>query len=166
MKITLATLFPPLLAIACFATVSPAAELKLNGEGIAAKTYTEQSFAALPHKTVTVAEHDQSVTYSGVSLNDLLKQAGAPFGKDMKGKAFRLGLLARASDGYQVLIALSSLDADFGGLEVYVADQREGKPLGDSQGPFRLVVVGDKRPARSVRMLTEITLIDAGAGKQ
>jgi DMSO/TMAO reductase YedYZ molybdopterin-dependent catalytic subunit len=146
--------------------VSAGGELKIGGEAIQAATYTKQSFSALPHKTVTVTEHEKNVTYEAVSLNDLLKQAGAPSGKDMKGRAFRLGLIAKASDGYQVLIALSSLEADFGGLQVYIADKQDGKPLPEKVGPFRLVVVGDKRPARSVRMLTEITVIDAGAGQK
>ncbi len=153
-------------ATAAAQSVRVAGELKIGGEVIKAATYTEQSFSALPHKTVTVIEHEKNVTYEAVSLNDLLKQSGAPSGKDMRGRAFRLGLVAKASDGYQVLIALSSLDPDFGGLEVYIADKQSGKPLPENVGPFRLVVVGDKRPARSVRMLTEITIIDAGAGQK
>jgi hypothetical protein len=147
-------------------TVTLAADLKISGESIQTTSYNEQTFAALPHKSVTVTEHGQTVTYDAVSLNDLLIQAGAPLGKNMKGKAFRLGLLAKASDGYAVLIALSSLDADFGALEVYIADKQGGKALPDSAGPFRLVVVGDKRPARSVRMLTEISLIDVGTAQK
>jgi hypothetical protein len=137
-------------------------ELKIAGTGIQSTVYTEQSFSALPHKTITVTEHDQKVTYDAVLLNELLKSAGAPSGKEMKGPAFRLGLVAKASDGYQVLIALNSLEPDFGGLEVYIADKQNGKPLPEGVGPFRLVVLGDKRPARSVRMLSEISLIDVG----
>ncbi len=34
----------------------------------------------------------------------------------------------------------------------------DGKPIGDKDGPFRLVVSEDKRPARSVHNLVSIEL--------
>ncbi len=40
-----------------------------------------------------------------------------------------------------------------------VADTMDGSPLGAGEGPFKLVVPHDKRPARWVRMLKSITIV-------
>jgi len=39
-----------------------------------------------------------------------------------------------------------------------LADQADGKPLDPKEGPFRLVVDGDLKPARSARSVVEIDL--------
>ncbi|MEI9964927.1 MAG: hypothetical protein WDM92_09635 [Caulobacteraceae bacterium] len=41
---------------------------------------------------------------------------------------------------------------------VLVADRKDGKPLDAHEGPFRLVVPGDKRPARSARSIVKIEI--------
>jgi hypothetical protein len=46
------------------------------------------------------------------------------------------------------------------GTRVIVADQRDGKPLSAQQGPIRLVVTSDKRPARSVRMVERLHVVE------
>jgi hypothetical protein len=41
---------------------------------------------------------------------------------------------------------------------VYVVTKRDGKPLSDSDGPFELIVPGEKRAARSVRQVRELEI--------
>lgn len=77
----------------------------------------------------------------------------------MRGKALASYLLAGARDGYQVVFSLGELDPGVGGARVIVADQRDGKPLSAQQGPIRLVVSSDKRPARSVRMVERLHVV-------
>ena len=42
---------------------------------------------------------------------------------------------------------------------VIVADQVDGHPLSEGDGPFRLVVIGDKRAARAARNIQTLQLI-------
>lgn len=51
---------------------------------------------------------------------------------------------------------IGELDPDLGGARIIVADKRDGKPLFEYQGPFRLVIPADKEGARSVRMLERL----------
>jgi len=67
-------------------------------------------------------------------------------------------VVAEASDGYRVVFSLSELDSGILDSEVMVADTMDGAPLGEKQGPFRLVAPHEKRPARWVRMLKSITV--------
>jgi len=92
------------------------------------------------------------------ALPDLLTKVGAPLGNDLRGKALANYIVATGSDGYQAVIALGEVDPGFHPGEVLVADSMNGKPLDEHNGPFKLVVTEDKRPARSVRKLTTIEL--------
>jgi hypothetical protein len=41
---------------------------------------------------------------------------------------------------------------------VILADESEGRPLPAGKGPFRIVVPGEKKPARSSFQVTELTI--------
>jgi hypothetical protein len=69
--------------------------------------------------------------------------------------------VAEASDGYRVVFALAELDPDFGNAQVLVAENVDGHPLSANDGPLRLVVPGDKRQARWIRLLTTLTVARA-----
>jgi DMSO/TMAO reductase YedYZ molybdopterin-dependent catalytic subunit len=69
-------------------------------------------------------------------------------------------VLAEGADGYSVTFSLAELDADFQDSEVIVADTLDGKPLDEKLGPLRLVAPHDKRPARWVRMLRSIQVVN------
>jgi hypothetical protein len=51
------------------------------------------------------------------------------------------------------------MDAAFTDSAVLLADRAKGQPLSDTQVPFRIVVAGDKKPARSLRMLERIDVV-------
>jgi hypothetical protein len=114
----------------------------------------------LPHITVTFhnAHTNADETYSGVRLTDLLAKLGAPLGDALRGKALANYVVATGSDGYKSVLALGEIDPGFHPGEVIVADAIDGKPLDAHDGPFKLVVTEDKRPARSVRNLISIEL--------
>lgn len=114
----------------------------------------------LPHKTVTNHNPHENAdeTYSGVPLIELLKQVGAPVGKDVRGKALAEYVVATGSDGYKAVLALAEVEPDFHPGDVLVADVMNGKPLDAKTGPFRLVISEDTRPARSVRNLISVEL--------
>jgi DMSO/TMAO reductase YedYZ molybdopterin-dependent catalytic subunit len=114
----------------------------------------------MPRETVSVQEEDgTTVQYEGVPLREVLVRAGAPLGKDLRGKALATYVLAKARDGYQVVFGLAEVDASFANEIILIADKRDGKPLFGYQGPFRLVCPSDKAGARSVRMLEALELV-------
>jgi DMSO/TMAO reductase YedYZ molybdopterin-dependent catalytic subunit len=114
----------------------------------------------MPHTSVDVKDHDgSSATYEGVTLAELLKAAGVPQGEKLRGAAMAGYVLAQAKDGYRVVFALPELDAGFTDAKVIVAFTRNGKPLPEGQGPLRIIVPQDKRPARWIRMLERIEVV-------
>jgi hypothetical protein len=102
-----------------------------------------------------------SVTYEGVSAVELLRRAGAPLGKQLKGPRLRLYVIVEASDGYQVVFALPEFDPDFTDRVILLADRRDGHALASPEGPFRLIVAGEKRHARWVREVTSLDVREA-----
>jgi len=115
---------------------------------------------ALPH--ITVAFHNSHTNadeiYSGVRIADLLAKLGGPLGDALRGKALANYVIATGSDGYKSVLALGEVDPSFHSGEVIVADAMDGKALDAHNGPFKVVVTEEKRPARSVRNLISIEL--------
>lgn len=139
------------------------ASLRLEVTGDVAKpvVYEEAQWKQLQHVSLTATnQHDKkTATYSGVRLQDLLKDAGVPNGESLRGKVLTCYVLVSAADGYQVVFSLAELDESIGNQQVLMADAEDGKPLQEGTGPLRLVVPGDKRPARWVRMVKTIRVI-------
>jgi DMSO/TMAO reductase YedYZ molybdopterin-dependent catalytic subunit len=137
------------------------AKLVIAGDVTNPLTLSKADIAKLPRTSVTVKADgsDEQTTYEGVLLFDILKEAGAPVGKQLMGKALATYVLAEAKDGYQVVYALPEFDPSFTDNKIIVADSVNGKPLFQYQGPFRLVVPGEKKGARSIRMLEKITVV-------
>jgi hypothetical protein len=123
-------------------------------------SYKLGDLQSMPRTTVTIhnAHTDADETYTGVRLSDILAPLGVPLGKDLRGSALALCVLATGSDDYHVVVALAEIDPAFHPGEVLVADTMNGKPIPAETGPFRLVVTEDKRPARAVRNLVSIEL--------
>jgi len=70
-------------------------------------------------------------------------------------------VLVEASDGYRVTFALAELDAAFTDKLVLLAYAKDGSPLAASEGPFRVIAVGEKRPARWARNVVSIRVVVA-----
>ena len=137
-------------------------QLKITGLDGKAITLTPEELAALPHKTVSVFNAHSKVTerYSGVALIDLLARVGVPNGEQVKGKLLLTGILAKGTDNYQVLYSLAEVDPSIHNGEVIVADSVDDHNLG-KDGAFKMVSTEEKRPARWVRNLSSITVIEA-----
>jgi DMSO/TMAO reductase YedYZ molybdopterin-dependent catalytic subunit len=121
-----------------------------------------QDFAKLPQAHVTVTDHDgKKHEYDGVSLRDVLTGADVPTGDGLRGKEMADYIVAEGSDGYRVVFSVAELDPAFSNTQVIVATRVDGQPLSAHDGPLRLVVPGDKRQARWVRMLTSVSAMRA-----
>jgi DMSO/TMAO reductase YedYZ molybdopterin-dependent catalytic subunit len=142
------------------ATAAAPGVLKVTGDVQTPISVSVDELKAMPRKRVEVKdEAGKAATYDGVLVGEILKRAGAKLGPDMRGSAMTTYVLASASDGYQVVFSLAELDPAFSGSEVIVADTVDGKPLVASQGPLRIVSPRDTRPARAVRMLERLDVV-------
>ena len=70
-------------------------------------------------------------------------------------------MVAEAKDGYAVVYSIAELDPAMTDNPVILADTMDGKPLAAKEGPFKIVVPGDKRPARWVRMVNALRIESA-----
>jgi hypothetical protein len=120
---------------------------------------TAADLAQMPRATVTTTNGGIETRYEGVWLYEILKRAGVQLGEALRGKALTTYVLAEAQDGYQVVFSVGELDPGLTDGQVLLADKANGKPLFGDNGAFRIVAPGDKRPARSVRMLTKLEIV-------
>ena len=120
------------------------------------KQLTAAQIAALPRTSVTISDHGTKATFEGTELTNLLTMVGVPTGEKLRGKELAGYLMIEAADGYRALFALPETDPAFAGRKIILADRRDGKPLSEKEGPFRVVVEGEKRQARCVRQVTRI----------
>lgn len=148
-----------LLAAGLFGQETQQPSIEITGAVAKPLTLTRNDLTNMPRASVKTKSYGLEVNYEGVWLHELLKQAGAPSGTDLRGKALASYVLAEAKDGYQVLFTLAEIDPVFTENQVLLADQADGKPLVGVQGPFRLVAPKDKRGARSVRMLIRLDVV-------
>ena len=108
--------------------------------------------AAFQRQTIRVTDDKGAqAQYEGVPVAEILKKAGAPLGKELKGPNIAVGLVASAPDGYHVLFSIAEFDPAFTDRVILLADRRDGKPLDNREGPLRFIVPGDKRHARWIR---------------
>jgi hypothetical protein len=128
---------------------------------IAKHSLSRADLDALPHVRVTVSEHgSRPVSFEGVSLKSVLEKAGVIFGESMKGKRLSKCLLVEAADGYRAVIVLPELDPAFTDKQTVLAFLRDGKPLGEREGPYRIVIPDEKRMARWVRQVAALKIVD------
>jgi hypothetical protein len=81
------------------------------------------------------------------------------FGDSLRGKRLSSYLLVEAADGYRVVIALPELDPGFTDRVILLADNADGHPLDSKEGPFRIVIPGEKRMARWVRQVIALKVV-------
>lgn len=148
-----------------YLSVAPLAAqtLTLGGLSGAERTLSAAEISTFTHISLTVKQHDKEHVFEGVPLATLLALVGAPLGQDLRGKELADVVLIKARDGYTVAIALADVDPAMQSRQVILADKMDGSTLASDHGPFQLVVEGDARPARAVRMVESIHLFRISA---
>lgn len=119
---------------------------------------TAVELAAMPRGAAVLSAHGKTSRCEGVWLRDVLARAGMPTGEAVRGPALLTTVVAEAQDGYRVAFSLGEIDAALGNGGLLVADRCDGKPLAAEDGPVRIVAVGEKRGARSVRGLVRLVV--------
>ena len=147
------------IGLALIAGPVVAQTLTVTGLDGQSKHLAAADLMGMPRAKAELKREDGSVVrYEGVALVDLLKSVGAPSGHALKGPEMADVVVVAAKDGYRVALGLTDVDPGFEARPVILADREDGAALPPAEGPFRLVVQGDGRPARSARMVTAITL--------
>jgi hypothetical protein len=95
-------------------------------------------------------------TYTGIELGLVLKNAGVSLAEELKGENLTKYLLVEASDGYQVLFSLAEVDPAFTSRKIILANRKDGALLSANEGPFHIIVEGEKRKPRNARQVISI----------
>jgi DMSO/TMAO reductase YedYZ molybdopterin-dependent catalytic subunit len=139
--------------------------IDVGGEIVRHEHLSREDIAKLPHVKVHASAHGVEGDFDGVPLIEILRAAGAPTGEALRGPALALYVRITAADGYRAVFALGELDPSTGNRGAILADAKDGKPLDDKDGPLRVIVPGDRRPARWVRQVIAIDLLRAPDSK-
>jgi DMSO/TMAO reductase YedYZ molybdopterin-dependent catalytic subunit len=153
------------LSTAALRAADPSLSISFAGK---ATVFGAADLAASAHQEVTAFDFHEKKdhVYSGIPVRDLLAKAGVEFGEKLRGRGLRQIVIVHCSDRYDIVFALAEFDDAFNGRTILLVDRQDGQPLPDGQGPLRLVVPGDKRPARWARMVAslEVVMVDDSAG--
>lgn len=135
------------------------AVIKVSGEVIKPLALSAGDIAKMKRTTATMKDRDgKEHTYAGVAIQGILEQAGVTTGSQLRGGNLTKYLLVKCADGYQVVFSLAELDSSFTDRVVILANEMDGRPLPPAKGTFRLVVPGEKKPARSSFQVTEFVV--------
>jgi len=125
-------------------------------------------------KTIEYTGRGQKHTANAVPLVALLKAAGVPVALKMdpnadpklKNHNLRLAVVVEAGDGYTAAFSLGELMPEIGNKEVWLVLDEDGKPLSQRDGLVKLVLPAEKMPARWVRDVVSISVVDPTAAKR
>lgn len=141
-----------------------AAAVQLSGTEGEPITLTAAELKKLPRTTVDAVDRaGKAVKFSGVAVHHLLEKAKAPLGESLRGERMRLFVCVEAKDKYGAVFALPEFDPAFTDRVIILADEQDGQPLGEGKGPYQIIVPGEKRHSRWVRMVEKIRVLDSKA---
>lgn len=144
MKKSLFILFSVLLSYSISAQ-----KLRIFGEVQQEINLDAQTLSKYPYVNFEVKDKDQSKTYNAVGVYELFKVAGVTLGNQLRGESLSKYVVAKASDGYEVVFALTEFDPEFTDSPILIAP---------NEGTFRLIVPKEKRRARWIRELASLEI--------
>ncbi len=131
--------------------------LAIKGPGGRTAEITDAQLRDLHRLTVPAAYGDHHI-YAGAPLSDLLALVGGPSDVTLHGPAVDQIVIVVGADKFYAVLSIAETARSFREAPVIIADEEDGKPLDAKEGPFRLIVGGELKAARSVRMVTTIEL--------
>ncbi len=143
------------------AVLARSQQLTVQDEAGKQTVLTTDDIQASPHFKIRTSASGASAIFEGVPLKSVLEKAGIVFGDSLQGKRLASYLLVEAADGYRVVIALPELDPAFNDKQFLLAFAKDGKPLDNREGPYRLVIPDEKRMARWVRQVSTLKIENA-----
>jgi hypothetical protein len=146
------------IAFALVSVLAQSQQLTVQTEAGKQTVLSRADLEDMPHVKVTISQN--STTFEGVPLREVLEKGGIAFGESLRGKRLSSCLLVEAADGYRVVIALPEIDRAFTDKQIVLAFLENGKPLDAKTGPYRIVIPDEKRMARWVRQVTTLKIVD------
>jgi hypothetical protein len=147
-----------------------AASAKLSGAVADPAIITPETLSRLNQsqtETATYLSGSGSVTdtYTGVSLWNLVQDAGLLTDPSIKNDLLNFVVVATGSDGYRAAFSLGEINPAFGNQQdiVAYADQKGQLGSGGTDGAMRIVVPGDVAGGRYVSNLTSLQVMDVTA---
>ena len=133
--------------------------VKVTGEVTKPLQLTEADIEKMNKVNVNLTDRDGKVhIYKGVPVIDILNSAGVTTGKELRGENLSKYVLVKCADGYEVLFSLAEMDSSISKKLIILATEADGQPIPAGKGPFRLVVPGEGRPARSCFQVVEFVI--------
>ena len=137
--------------------------LDLGGDLSNPRRIDASELHTLPREEIrTTDPHNpgKEIVYSGTPLVEALKLGGLVLDSSMGGlrEIVKMTVIVEATDGYRAVFSLAELDPELTDHIILLADTKDGQPLTPQEGPLRIIVPGDKRPARWVRQVKVLTV--------
>jgi hypothetical protein len=165
------------LALACVLVIGGSARAAETAPATVAVTglprpanLGQRDLSALGAKTTAWTVHGTKRQVTGVRVDKVFTHLGfspGPMGKDVpvseKRAGYRKAVVATAADGFRAVFSVAECVEGMGPTEVLVVWAIDGKPLGPDEGPFRLAVLTDGEPSRSLRQLEKLEVVDVVA---
>jgi DMSO/TMAO reductase YedYZ molybdopterin-dependent catalytic subunit len=159
-----------LVAAALLLAAAPAPAgplLQVTGAVPKPGTLTLAELESLKPVQATWESRGQKHVVTGVPVERILAHFGftaGPMGPD-KRPGWRQVVIASAPDGFQAVLSCAELVEAMGPTTALVIWKLDGKPLPPEEGPLRLVVLTDKTPARAVRSVSKLEVVDLTSRK-
>jgi hypothetical protein len=149
-----------LLLLASDARAQSGEDLRID-VGSGSRVFAAAELGALPQETVKASAHGgPEQSFTGPLLATVLTHAGAKL-EGLHGPALAQYVLVEARDDYRVVFAIAELSHEFRNERVILAHSVDGKPIGADQGPWKIIVEGESKPARWVRQVSALRLLQA-----
>jgi hypothetical protein len=121
-----------------------------------------EGFRQLPRTTLEAVDHQQQKHhYEGVEIYRLLEKIEAPLGDTFRGHAVGLVLAVDARDGYRAVYSLPECDPAVASRRIILADECDGALLTGNAAPYQVIIEGELRHPRFVRMVTSMRILDS-----
>jgi hypothetical protein len=136
----------------------PSTDLLVEVAGLEHLAATE-TLDSLAIDTVSSAYHDNpEARYVGVALHRLIARFGGQ-AEGLRGGSLAGYVVLEARDGYRIVLGLGQVDPTITGQTTLLAREVDGARLEPLEGPWRLIVPGDKRGTRWIRQVTAIRVV-------
>jgi hypothetical protein len=111
-------------------------------------------------KTISYILKTEKRTSRCVPLLGLIRASQPRIDAKQKNHPLAFAVIVRARDGYAACFSMGELSEEGAGRAVWIALNQDGKPLPNADGPVRLVIPDDAKPARWVHAVSTITIVD------
>jgi len=131
------------------ATSADTQEVTINGPEGRTTVVTMADIRAMHQASVTTV-WGKHVTYTGALLTDLLAEVGAPSDVRLHGPPVNQIVIVTGDDAFTTVLSLAETEASFRKEPVILAYEADGEMLSGKEAPYRLVIGGELKQARSV----------------